>query len=466
MKPIYWILLLISTSVAAGKPPLPPPPKWEAPVPALQQTAVGVKVATLPRADLPLAHVLVTVKAGADLDPPDRPGLAAAVATMLQDGGAGARGAPELAAAIEALGGELQIVCDRAGVRLQLTVMSRHLDEALALLGDLLVRPRFDAEEWARVRARRVAEIARARDEPRAIADTVFHRAVYGAHPYGHPVLGTQAAVEKLSAEDLAKFYAAHYGPRTTSVVLVGEVGDGAKRVERAFAGWTSRAAPAPAPPSVKPAGKGVQLVLVDRPGAPQSELFAGHVAQARSTPDYAPMIVAETVLGGSFTSRLVQNLREKHGYTYGVNSRFILLAAPGPLAVRSAIRTDVTADAVKEMMNEIKGMSVVSEDDVKKGRSLRMNAIVDAFASGQRTDELVGDLLLFDLPLDTWAKLPSQLGKLDAKSVVAAVKRLIQPEAMTIVVVGDRKAIEGGLRALPFVKSVEIRDVDGNLAK
>src|SRR6185436_11033448 len=105
------------------------------------------------------------------------------------------------------------------------------------------------------------------------------------------------------------------------------------------------------------------------------------------ATPDYAPMIVTETVLGGSFTSRLVQNLREKHGYTYGVTSRFILLRAPGPFAVRSAIRTDVTADAVKEMMNEIKGMAMVSEDDVKKGRSLRMNAIVDAFGNGQRTD-------------------------------------------------------------------------------
>src|SRR5581483_2991043 len=286
------------------------PRGWQAPAPLSRVTASGARVVLVPDHKLPLAHLMVTVQAGAELDPPDKPGLAVATANFLVDGGAGARSGRELAEAFEELGGELKIECDETGLRLSTPMLARNLDRALALVADLVARPRFDAAEWPSARDRQLAEIVRRRDEPRDAADTVFQRVLYGAHPYAHDELGTRAAVEKLTADDVRAFYAAHYGPRTTQVLLVGDaqLDDVAARLDAALAGWKSSAAPAPPPPDAAPSG--ARFVLVDRPGAPQSEVRVGHVGIARATPDYAAACLVEMILGGSFTSRLVQNLR------------------------------------------------------------------------------------------------------------------------------------------------------------
>ena len=193
---------LTPTLALAGKkvpavgeqPKVPAPPAWTPPVSVARTTASGARVLSLSRRELPLVHVDVVVRAGAELDPANRPGLAEAVATMLQEGGAGALSGPELAAAFESLGDELQIKTLRDGVVLGMTVQSRHLGKLLALIGDLLVRPRFDAGEWTRVRARLQSEIVHRRDETRDIAEVVTARALYGEdHPYGRPAHGRSA---------------------------------------------------------------------------------------------------------------------------------------------------------------------------------------------------------------------------------------------------------------------------------
>ncbi|MSP63822.1 MAG: insulinase family protein [Myxococcales bacterium] len=463
--------LLPVTSARAGeagpapRPKLGPPPAWLAPVPKLTTTPSGMKVAVLERHELPLVHLLVTIHAGASLDPPGKPGLAAMVSTMLQEGGAGTLSAPALAAAFEALGDELQVECDRDGVRLQMTVMTRHLERALALLGDVLARPRFEESEWVRARAKRIAELVHRRDEPRFIADAVFDRVVFGDHVYGSPLIGTPESIEKLTVADLRAFYQGHYGPRTTAVLLVGDVAPdrAAKLVGGALDGWTSTAAPAASPSVAKqpPA----RFVLVDRPGAPQSEVRVGHVGLARSSADFAASRILNTVLGESFTSRLVQNLREKRGYTYGIAARFGLFDAPGPFAVRTAIRTDVTAPALQEIVAELRAIRLpLSAEEVGKGRALVLSALVENFGDGRGAAQGMGDLLIHGLPLDAWAKLPAALEGLKAPALVEAAARLYRPDGLTVVVVGDRKTIEPALRGLPFGKTIELRNRDGEL--
>jgi zinc protease len=451
---------------AGSRPALPPPAPWKAPVPTEIRTKSGARVVVLPAHELPLVHLLVTVRAGAALDPRDRPGLAAATAMMLQEGGAGTRSGPEVAAALEALGGELQLECDRDGVRLHLTVLGRHLEPALRLVGDLLARPRFDGAEWTRARSRRMGEIVHRRDEPHYIADAVFDRTLFGdAHPYGAPALGTVESLERMTAEELRAFYAAHYGPRTTSVLLVGDVtpAEAAQRVDEALAGWTSTAAPAP-PPAAATAPL-PRLVIVDRPGAPQSELRVGHLGLPRSTPDFPAMYLLETLLGGSFTSRLNQNLREKHGYTYGVRAHFLLQDAPGPFEIQTAVRTDVTAPSLAEIVAELRAIRApIDGGEAAKGKALVRSAIVDAFGGGQEAAALVGDLVMHGLPLDAWSRLPAALDRLGSGDLGRTAARLFQPDELVVVVVGDRKAIEPSLRALPFVKSIEYRDVDGRV--
>ncbi|HEX4457131.1 MAG TPA: pitrilysin family protein [Polyangia bacterium] len=468
------LLFATTTSAATSSPPdlshppkLPPPPKWTAPAPGSATTGNGVRVVVLPEHGLPIAYVLVTIAAGSASDPAAHPGLAAATAMMLQDGGAGGKSAPELADALAALGGELRTRVEPDEVKMQLVVLARNLGPALQLLGDVVARPRFDAAEWPKAQARRLDEIRRHQDEPRFVADEVFARVLYGDHPYGHPSLGTPASVAALTVDDVRRFWSEHYGPKTTTIIVAGDAALEATTatVGKALGAWTSSAVepavPPPAPPST------ARVVLVDRPGAPQSELRVGYIGRDRKTPDFAPILLLETVLGGSFTSRLNQNLREKHGYTYGARAHFQLDRAPGPFVASAAVRTDVTAESVKETVGELARMRTpLSPDEVVKGRSLVLSAIVDAFADGQETTNFLAELTTHDLPLDTWSRVPAELEKLDVPSLGQAAMRLFHPEQLVILVVGDRKAIDAPLRKLPFVKAIEYRDVQGRVVK
>lgn len=456
------VLLAVAASAHAQKPDLTKQPSmpaaapWRAPVPAMMTTSGGARVVVLPQHQLPMVHVLVTIPAGSALDPPARPGLAAAVAGMLQDGGAGKRSAPEVAQALADLGTELEEHVDTDQVQLSLTVLSRNLDRAITLLRELVTQPRFDADDWRRAQARRIDEIHRRLDEPEHLADDLFNRVLYGDHPYGHPFLGTVDSVRAITAADLRAFWAAHYDPRNLTFIFVGDTEYAA--VSKHFAGdreGTRTPWPALPPP---PVAHGARVVLVDRPGAPQSQLRVGHLGAARGTPDFAALSVLETVLGGSFTSRLNLNLREKHGYTYGARASFDFRAVTGPFVAAAGVRTDATAAALKEMVAEIAGMRTpLSADELQKGRRLVMNTIVEAFGDGNEATAYVADLVAHRLPLDAWSLLPAQLAALDVAAAGRAAARYLRPDDLTILVVGDRKAIEPSLRLLPFVKSLEI---------
>jgi zinc protease len=465
---------LASLAAASGKPDLsqppalPPPPPWSAPVPESAATTAGTQVVVLPSRQLPLVHLLAIVSAGSALDPPDHHGLAAATAMMLQDGGAGERSAPAFAQAVEDLGGELEVRLDGDEVQLSLSVLARNLGPALALLGDVLARPRFDAAEWPRAQARRIDEIRHRRDEPRFVADDEMERALYGDHPYGHPVWGTPESVAAIGIDDVRRFYAAHYGPRTVAFVLVGDtdVAAAVPSVARALAEWKSTATPPSVPPPVPPAPP--RLVLIDRPGAPQSELRVGHLGRDRKTADFAAIQVLQTVLGGSFTSRLNQNLREKHGYTYGARAQFELRRATGPFVEQAAVRTDVTVPSLREMLAETAAIKKpLTADEAAKGRSLVLSSVVEAFGDGNQTTGFLADLISHGLPLDSWSKVPGELARLDPLQLAQVANKLFQPERLTVVVVGDKKSIEADLvRSVPWLKIIEQRDVDGRLVK
>ena len=406
----------------------------------------------------PIVHVLVSIPAGSALDPAARPGLAAAVAGMLQDGGAGARSAPELADAFADVGADLEEHVDTDQVQLQVTVLARNLERTLALVGDLVARPRFAAADWERAQARRIDEIHRRVDEPEHFVDDRFNAIIYGDHPYGHPFLGTVESVRAISAADLRAFWAAHYGPRTVTFVLVGDVdpASAGPLVARALGDWKSTAVVPPPPPTPKPLPP--RIVLIDRPGAPQSQVRVGHLGARRSTPDFAALTLLETVLGGSFTSRLNLNLREKHGYTYGARANFELRSVEGPFVAGAGVRTDVTAEALKETVGEIAGMRApLAPEELKKGQALVMHTIVEAYSDGSETASYLADLVAHRLPLDGWAKLPAQLRALDLPTLTRVAGAAFHPDALTVVIVGDRKLIEQPLRLLPFVKSLEI---------
>jgi predicted Zn-dependent peptidase len=420
---------------------------WRAPLPVEKLLPSGTRVLVLPSHELPLVRVDLVVRAGAELDPPSQPGLAAAG---------------------EQLGIDLDWRIDRDAAYLSFSVTSARLPEALALAADMAARPRFAAAEWARARGQRVAELVHLADEPGYIVRRAFERTLFGAHPYGSPAQGTPASVGAIQLADVKAFYAKSYGPRTTSVVLAGDVSPEAasQLVARALDGWKGTAAPAPSLPApVIDKSAMMRFVLVDRPGAPQSVLRLGQLGPSRATPEYAPRELLRMTLGGSFTSRLVQNLREKHGYTYGVRASDELHRAGGSFTIETRLRSDATAAALDEIVKELKAVcEPLPRVELDKARALITSDLVSTYASSAQAAGQIVDLVAHDLPLDTWTRLGDALAGLDPAQVAKVAQHAVAPGGMTFVIVGDRKAIEPSLRKLPFVQRLEIRDGEGKL--
>jgi zinc protease len=471
-----WVvasLFASSLAFAAGadlpQPKVGPPPNWRPAAPA-SATAGGVRIGVMPSHSLPLVHLAVTVQAGSSLDPVDKPGLAALTARVLEEGGAGARSGAEVSTAIEDLGGELHVQADEDGVVFFLSVLSSKLDKAMGIVGDMVARPRFDAAEYANIRARQLAELTKEEDQPRQVAERVFLKVLYGDHPYGHAPMGTRSAVEKMTLDDVKSFWKSHYGPKVTGVVLVGDatVEGASKLVGAAFAGWSSSASPTAAPKNAtNPAA--TRLVLVDRPGAPQSALRVGRIGASWSISpvEYAAVSTLEMLLGGSFTSRLTQNLREKHGYTYGAHDNFQMDRSTGWYEITTSVRTDVTAESISEIFKELAAIrQPIPAAELDKGKNLVAQHVVEAYGQGTQLALALADLQLRDRPLDTDGKLMGDLDHADVATVTKVADRQFPNEGWIIVVVGDRKVIEPKLRALPMGKAIDLRDAEGNVLK
>src|SRR3989454_12574069 len=320
----------LSAQVDRTKPPaLTPPPALKLPAVQTAALANGLEVAVVEMHKVPVVDVQLVLDAGAARDPADLPGLATFTATMLQQG-AGRRGALDIADEAAFLGAQLNTAASYDAATVSLPVPKRRLEPALDLLSDVVLRPTFADSEVARQRELRRAQIVQLADNPVAIAGIAFPAIVYGrSHPYGRPLNGTEASTASLNRDRVAAFYGAAYRPNVARILVTGDVtrAEARRLLTARFGGW-ERGPPAAPPEAAAPPPAARPVYLVDKPGAAQSGVRIGHVGVARATPDYFALQVLNTILGGAFTSRLNQNLRETHGYTYGAFSQF----TAGPL--------------------------------------------------------------------------------------------------------------------------------------
>lgn len=434
-----------------SKPPSPgPPPKLE--VPAIQNLALsnGIKVLFVERHRVPLVQIGVVVRAGASADPRGKAGLAYMTAEML-DRGAGGRSALELSDAIDHLGADVSAGAGWDATLIGLNVPAQRFAEALPILADVVRRPAFPPDEIERVRKELLTELLQWHDEPRALVRAAFARALFGDHAYGRVTEGSEATVRAMARADLAAFHASYFEPGNVTLVAAGDVTAAllVEKLEEAFGSWKGNAVRPPAvPPAPQPRGRVVWLV--DVPDAAQSEIRIGRVGPPRSTPDYFPLVVANTLLGGSFASRLNQNLREQHGYTYGAGSVFDFRLSTGPFFAAAAVQTDKTAPALAEFLKELEGIrKPVSEEELSRAK----NYLALQYPAGFETvGDLAGrleDKVVFELPDDSFATYRDRVAKVSVSDVARVAAQHIDPRTTVVVVVGDRKKIEAGIRAL-----------------
>ncbi len=275
------------------------------------------------------------------------------------EGGTVARSGAELAEALESLGAGLSVGTGWDATTISLSCLPDRLDEAMSILAEVVLRPGFPADEVDRVRGQHLAAIQQRKMDPASIATDAAHRLTYAEGiPYGRPLGGSVESVTPFGPEAAAGFVEARYRPGSAGLVVVGDVDLDETKVlaQRCFGDWRGNA-PARNGFEPEPRTREQRVVIVDRPDAVQSEIRIGHVGQPRSTPDYFPLLVFNTILGGAFTSRLNLNLREHNGFTYGVRSGFAFRRDAGPWTISTAVGTEVTADAVREAVSEVDGL-------------------------------------------------------------------------------------------------------------
>jgi len=432
-------------------PELGAPPTLKLPPIQRFKLSSGLPVLILEKHALPLVQIELLVKTGSAMDPAGKSGLASLTTAML-DEGAGSRNALQLADAIDFLGAEISAAAGQHNSVVALNTPLAKLDSALALMADVALWPTFPPAELERQRKERLTTLVQWHDQPRAIASVIFNQTLYGTkHPYGLPALGDEKTLRGFRVEDLKNFHSIYFRPNNATLIVAGDVSASMilPKLEAAFGKWEIRKIPTATWPGVAQVQKR-QLWLVDKPGAAQSEIRIGRIGVPRLTEDYYALVVMNTILGGSFTSRLNQNLREQHGYSYGANSRFDFRPLPGPFVAGAGVQTSKTDSSLYEFMKELNGiLQPVPDGELNRAKNYVALSFPQDFQSLAQIAGQIEELVTYDLPDDYFNNYIQRVLAVTKDDVLRVAKKYLEPEKMAIIVVGDRKVIEKGVRGL-----------------
>jgi zinc protease len=446
-------------TAAAGPPApdrsLPPAPGALRPFhfPALRHVRLGngLEVYTVRHGEVPLVSLELVAPAGGCLDPPDKSGLATLTAGLL-DEGTRRSSALEIAARVERLGGQLAAAADWDAAYVYGSMLSANLRAGLELLAEVATAPTFPPAEVERLRLHRLAELLRRRHDPAALADERLAAEVFAGTVYGRSLLGDEASVGAIDRGDVVGLYERHYTPRGAALIAVGDL---EPEELLALAAEILGGAPGPepaAPPVIEPEPlPGIAVHVVDRPGAAQTELRLGHPGVPRRHPDYAPLLVLNTLLGGSFTSRVNMNLRERHGYTYGAASRFFGRQGPGPFVISAAVATEATGAAAREVLGELDRLR---REEVAPGElEATQSYLIGVFPYTMQT---IGDLAkrletlaVYGLPDDYFERYLERVREVTAEEVLELARRHLHPDRLAIVAVGPAESLAPQLAPL-----------------
>jgi len=414
------------------------------------ETGLDVRVARMTR--LPIVAVNLVFVGGETPMQVSQAGLAALTGETLE-GGTARRSGAELAEAFERIGARLGTSTGWDATTVSLSCLADRLPEALALLSEVVRHASFPEAEVDRSRNQRLARIHQRRMDPSSFASDEAARLIYAeGMPYGRPLIGTEAALTMADREAVKGFATGHYRPAGSGLVVVGDVdpGEVAKRVGDHFGDWTGAA---PVPPDVvaEPRDRKRTVHVVHREGSVQSEIRIGHPGVPKDTPDHFPLVVANAVLGGAFTSRLNLNLREEHGFTYGVRSRFSFRRGAGPFTVSTAVGTEVTADAVREVLAELTGMAEggPTEDETRAARDYVAGVFPLRLETAGQVAARLAELVVFGLPADWHGRYRDRVRAVDREAASHAVRRHVRPEEAQVVIVADAGAVTPALEGL-----------------
>ncbi|HEX8695661.1 MAG TPA: pitrilysin family protein [Longimicrobium sp.] len=404
---------------------------------------------------------LVLLSGGGLGEEPERAGVAGLTAGLLESG-AGGRSAAEIAEAVDGLGLSLDAGVSWDTAQCGFTALRARAAAGFEVLADLVRRPTFPQAEVERLRDERLATITQRRATPSSLADEVANRWIFApGTAFARALGGLEETVRAIGRGDVEAFHAARYLPQGAALVAAGDLSlDEACELAERFLGDWAGAPPPEAAPDVRPRLERTTIAIADRPGSVQSEIRVAHVGIERTAPDYFAASVMNAILGGTFSSRLNLNLRERLGYTYGASSAFASRRAPGTFSMSTAVQTEVTAHSVSEMLRELREMreAPVSQAELDDARSF----LAGVFPLGLQTTDGVASklssLFTYGLPDDYYEHYRDGILAVTADDVLEAARRRLWPERAAVVVAGDAAKIRGPLEELD-VGPVEVVD-------
>jgi zinc protease len=380
------------------------------------------------------------------------------------DEGTSTRNALAIADELARLGASLGTGSSMDSMTVSARSLAANFPATLDLLADVTLRPAFPADEIDRQRAQRLGQLVQQRDNPAALVGTIAMQAVYGTrHPYGFAEIGTEASVKAITRADMQAFWKERFVPNNAALVVAGDITMAELRAlaDKAFGAW-ERGSPTRATIGA-PTTTSARVVIVDKPGSPQTQLRVVGIGAERSSPDFRPLQVMNMALGGLFSSRINMNLREAHGYTYGASSQFTFRRTPGPFQVAAGVRTDVTGPAVAEVFKEVLSMAQkpMTADELQRAKDSMANSLPGAFESSANAVNNFSNVFVYDLGLDYYSRYAAQVNAVTGEQTAAVARKYLATENMVVIAVGDRSKIEVPLRELGLGPT-EVWDADG----
>lgn len=412
----------------------------------------GLTVLYIKDESLPYISYSLLIKGGASADPPEVSGLTSFVADLL-DQGTAKRNATQLADELASMGAEFNASVTSDYSLFGTSALSTDADSLLNLFSEIVMQPSFAAEEVERAKKRTIAQLRKRIDSPEAFVDLAWEDSLFGTnHPYAKPVSGNISSVEKLRRKFIIQHYLKYFRPNNSILAVVGKVTpEIRKKAEAAFASWEQKKIIPVALPEI-PKVQGTQAVLVSKPGLVQSQIRIGHPGIARNNPDFLTLRVANTILGGAFSSRLVNHVRRDLGLTYSISSGFDARQGQGAFEISTFTKNQTLGKTIEETMNIVRAFTekgVVSAE-VEQAKGYLAGMFPTSIETAEKLAFNLMVLRVYGIPDSYLRNYLSDLSDVSASEVNKAIKKYIDPNNVKIVVYSSAdvapqiKAIKG----------------------
>lgn len=456
-------------------PPAPAAPRTVAlPRPVEKTLPNGLRVIVIERPEsVPLVTIETLIKTGSEADPPMLAGASDMTAELLRQGTT-TRTAPQIAEAIEALGGSIETGAGWDAARVNVDVLTTKADAMMGLLADVVRRPAFKSEEIERLRQQTLDELAVSLSQPGTLARAVAARVLYGDSPYAHPIGGTPESIARIKRDDIIRLHTTYYRPDNALLIISGKIkaDDAFKLAARYFGDWTKPAAPLPKNSdfvrALENAPEKSRVVVIDKPDAGQSAVVLTRGGIKRADPDYYRGLVANAVLGGGYSARLNQEVRIKRGLSYGASSALDTRRDAGPFVAATQTKNESGAEVASLLLTELSRLSVeqISEGELTPRKASLIGNESRELETNDGLVEIVGALALYNLSYDELTAYTAQVQAVTVGDVQRFAKGRLGAQGADLIIVGNAKLFLADLRrTYPNAEVIPISELDLNSA-